>query len=492
MPDAPRRANRPPRDRRTSGAMSVRTTTPWRSEEPSGGARRRASCPSRDGRGPPRASRGAARSQDRARSSSAPIRAARDSGRHADLQPDPARRPQPVRHRLAMEEVAVPGGRLERVTERVAKVQRDPPTGSIPSRARRRRRPRPWPSRPVRRPRRPRPTRTRPASPRRDRRPVRLEKLEQALVAECRHLDRLAEGGPELALGERLKQRDVDDHRDRLMERAEEVLPLGQVDAGLAADRRIDLGDERGRNLDERHAAQVRRREEPGRVAQRAASDRHQWLGPFDTQRSELAGRVLDHREPLGLFALRQEHRFDRPARARGDRPRSARPRQSTRPARVTRIARRARRVVSSAARASAAMPSPRTMRPIGVEARRRTVPPRSAATAVPAAGAPAPPLPNEDRRAAPRPRRRPRGPRRLRSGGSAPPRRTARACGRVRGPSRSDRAPATSGRTCGDRRSRWARTSGRPSSQTVARPRYSAHRLRGSTTAPPPVAMIR
>ena len=41
----------------------------------------------------------------------------------------------------------------------------------------------------------------------RDRRAVGLEQLEQPLVAEGGHLDRLAEGGPQLALGERPQER---------------------------------------------------------------------------------------------------------------------------------------------------------------------------------------------------------------------------------------------------------------------------------------------
>ena len=58
----------------------------------------------------------------------------------------------------------------------------------------------------------------------------------------------------------------------------------------------------------------------------------------------------------------------------------------------------------------------------------------------------------------------------------------------------RPDRVAArrSSGRTFGLRRRRWARTSGRPSSQIGRRPRYSAQRLRGSMTAPPPVAITR
>ena len=85
----------------------------------------------------------------------------------------------------------------------------------------------------------------------RDRLAVALEQGEQALVAEGRHLDGLAEGRPALALGQRPQQRDVDDDRGRLVERADEVLALGQVDAGLAADRRVDLGDEGRRDVDD-------------------------------------------------------------------------------------------------------------------------------------------------------------------------------------------------------------------------------------------------
>ena len=55
---------------------------------------------------------------------------------------------------------------------------------------------------------------------------------------------------------------------------------------------------------------------------------------PLDAQRGELAGGVLDHRQPLGVLALRQEDRLDRPARARGDRSRCRARRPPTRPAR--------------------------------------------------------------------------------------------------------------------------------------------------------------
>ena len=86
-----------------------------------------------------------------------------------------------------------------------------------------------------------------------------------------------------------------------------EVLALGQVDAGLAADRRIDLGDERRRDLDEPDAAQVGRGQEPGRVAERAAADGDE--GSPRSTRSGASSRAAVSMtvEPLGRLALGQQ-----------------------------------------------------------------------------------------------------------------------------------------------------------------------------------------
>ena len=59
------------------------------------------------------------------------------------------------------------------------------------------------------------------------------------------------------------------------MERADQVLAVGRVDAGLAADRGIDLGQQRRRDLDEAHAPPHDRRREAGEVADHAAAERH-------------------------------------------------------------------------------------------------------------------------------------------------------------------------------------------------------------------------
>jgi hypothetical protein len=66
---------------------------------------------------------------------------------------------------------------------------------------------------------------------------------------------------------------DVADDRDRLVERPDEVLALRQVDAGLAADRRVDLREQRGRHLQHRDPTPVRRRREAREVADDPAAD---------------------------------------------------------------------------------------------------------------------------------------------------------------------------------------------------------------------------
>ena len=165
---------------------------------------------------------------------------------------------------------------------------------------------------------------------RRDGVTVVLEQREQALVAEDRHLRGLGKCGPPFALGERGEERDVGDDLERLVERPDEVLALGQVDRRLAPDRGVDLGDERRRDMDQRHAAQVDGRDEPGGIAERTAADGDEGLPPLDAKPGQPARDRLDDRQRLRRLAGRAVRR----ARARSP-PRSARARApGRRPAR--------------------------------------------------------------------------------------------------------------------------------------------------------------
>ena len=159
----------------------------------------------------------------------------------------------------------------------------------------------------------------------------------------------------------------------RLMECSDEVLALGQVDAGLAADRGIDLGDEGRRDLDEPDPAQVvaarKPAASPSAPPPMATSD----LGPLDVERGQLACRRLDDGEPLGGLALREQDVLDRRRprsrrRVRGrladggprarladeDRARASAARRARRPAHRPRSRRRARSGRSGSSRAGA------------------------------------------------------------------------------------------------------------------------------------------
>ena len=66
----------------------------------------------------------------------------------------------------------------------------------------------------------------------------------------------------------------VGEHATRLVERADHVLAARVVDAGLAADRGVDLREQRGRHLHEVDAALVAGGGEAGHVADHAAAER--------------------------------------------------------------------------------------------------------------------------------------------------------------------------------------------------------------------------
>jgi len=78
-------------------------------------------------------------------------------------------------------------------------------------------------------------------------------------------LDHFGESRAQLALGQRIEGRDRRDHCARLVKGAEHVLALDMVDGGLAADRGVHLRKERGRHLQQGHAALVNRGGNPAR-----------------------------------------------------------------------------------------------------------------------------------------------------------------------------------------------------------------------------------
>ena len=120
-------------------------------------------------------------------------------------------------------------------------------------------------------------------------------------VAEQAVFHHLGIAGAEFALRQRVEQRGVGDHQDRLMERADQVLALAGVDRGLAADRRIDLRQQRRRHLHVVDAAPDQRRGKAGEIADHAAAERHHQIVALDPRRHQ---RVADALELAKLLLL--------------------------------------------------------------------------------------------------------------------------------------------------------------------------------------------
>jgi hypothetical protein len=133
-----------------------------------------------------------------------------------------------------------------------------------------------------------------------------LDQVENHRIGDEPGLDDLGKPGHIVGARNRLQHGQISDHSGRLVERADQVLPLGDVDRGLAADRRVHHAEQRGGNVHDRDAAQPGRGDEPGQVGRRAAADRDQRVGPSEPVLGECRPAPAGNRQPLGWFAVRQ------------------------------------------------------------------------------------------------------------------------------------------------------------------------------------------
>ena len=116
---------------------------------------------------------------------------------------------------------------------------------------------------------------------------VGVEPGEEGFIAEHAIFGDFGVAGAELARRQRIEHGGIGNHQNRLMKRAEQVLALRRVDAGLAADRRIHLRQKRGRHLHEIDAATQDRRRKAGEIADHAAAERDHQIVAFDLCRDQ-------------------------------------------------------------------------------------------------------------------------------------------------------------------------------------------------------------
>jgi hypothetical protein len=117
-----------------------------------------------------------------------------------------------------------------------------------------------------------------------------LEKVEVGRVGDRPVLHRLGHARRELRGRERAEHIEVGHHQSGLVERADQVLPGGNVHGGLATDRGVDHREQRRRHLDVGNAAQVGRRHEARHVAHDAAAQRDHGRIAADVRGEHLVG----------------------------------------------------------------------------------------------------------------------------------------------------------------------------------------------------------
>jgi hypothetical protein len=146
--------------------------------------------------------------------------------------------------------------------------------------------------------------------------PVPLAPAEERLVVDEPVFRDLGIAGAHLAERQGVEERRVGEHQARLMEGADEVLAVGGVDARLAADRRIDLGEQRRRHLHEAHPAPDDRRREAREVAHDPPAQRHHEIAALDPRAQD---RVADFGQAgIALRGLAWGHGDHRRAQALG------------------------------------------------------------------------------------------------------------------------------------------------------------------------------
>ena len=126
---------------------------------------------------------------------------------------------------------------------------------------------------------------------------VGLEPGEKRLVAEHAVFGDLGVAGAELARRQRVEHGGIGHHQYRLVKRAEQILAVRRIDPGLAADRGIDLRQQRGRHLHEIDAAAQDRGGKAGEIADHAAAERDDQIVALDLRRDQRFADLLEARD---------------------------------------------------------------------------------------------------------------------------------------------------------------------------------------------------
>ena len=130
----------------------------------------------------------------------------------------------------------------------------------------------------------------------------RFQMAENFLVPDDAALDDLRHAGGQLPPGQRTQAIGVRQHQGGLIEAADEVFPLRQVQAGFAAYAAVHLGQQGGGHLDQRDAPQDGPGQKARQVAGNAAAQGHDAVRPGEAVSQHPAAQGLIHRQALAAL----------------------------------------------------------------------------------------------------------------------------------------------------------------------------------------------
>ena len=143
--------------------------------------------------------------------------------------------------------------------------------------------------------------------PRQHGRQLLLQKPEQARRADDRALHHLIQTRSILARRQAAQRAWIGQHRQRRVERAQQVLPGAQVHAGLTSDSAVNLPHQRGRQLHVGNPAHVAGGQEAGYVAHHTAPQRRHQRRAVSAAPQQLLRQLLHRAQPLALLAVVHE-----------------------------------------------------------------------------------------------------------------------------------------------------------------------------------------
>ena len=117
---------------------------------------------------------------------------------------------------------------------------------------------------------------------RHDGRMIGLAPVEERRVIDEPVFDHLGIAGAKLARRQRVENGGVGDHQARLMEGPDQILAVDRIDAGLAANRAVDLGEQARGDLHEAHAAPHDGGGKTGQISNDATAQRDHEIAALD------------------------------------------------------------------------------------------------------------------------------------------------------------------------------------------------------------------